>query len=83
MLEERLQQHVEELRVEGRSESFIQGFIEGFQKGYEEARLELKEWRQEVALKLIAFGSLSNEQIADITELSLDDVKALIKNGSC
>lgn len=79
MLEERLQQRVKELRVEGRSEDFIRGF----QEACEEAHLEFKKWQQGVALKLIAFGSLSNEQVADVTELSLDDVKALTKSSSC
>ncbi len=83
MLEERLQQRVKELRVEGRSKDFIRGFIEGFQEACEEAHLEFKKWQQGVALKLIAFGSLSNEQVADVTELSLDDVKALTKSSSC
>lgn len=75
MLAENLQHWAEKERLAGEQI----GIEKGLKKGRDEAREETK---LEIALNLISIGTLSNEQIAKASGLSLEDVETLGKNAS-
>ena len=75
MLAENLQHWAEKERLVGEQI----GIEKGLKKGRDEAREETK---LEIALNLISIGTLSNEQIAKASGLSLEDVETLGKSAS-
>ena len=58
----------------GIAQGIEKGLAQGLNKGREEGR---EESRCEIALNLIALGSLDDEQIAAATQLGLAEVRAL------
>ena len=81
MLAENLQHWAEKERMQGREEVREETRQEVLAVR-EEARQEIRQKQQEIALNLISLGTLSNEQIAKASDLSIEDVEALGKNAS-
>ena len=71
---------VEEILAEGRIEGLAEGLAEGLTKGRDEGVLEEK---QATVRQLLQMGGFSLESIAEITRLSLDDVRAIAAKEGC
>ncbi|MEG3081811.1 hypothetical protein R3F64_18315 [Halomonas sp. 5021] len=74
MLAERIKQWPERWEEKGRLEGLQEGLQEGRQEGLQEGQLEAK---CSTARNLLALGVLSNEQIADVTGLTVEDIAQL------
>jgi flagellar biosynthesis/type III secretory pathway protein FliH len=73
--EERYRAALEEALSERENKGWLDdAFAQGFRKGYLQGA---KEVRYEVAIKLIAHGSLTDEQIADIIGLTVEELLVL------
>ena len=65
---------INELKLEAYKEGFAEGFREGFRQGYEEG---IRQARNDIAQRLIAYGSIPLYKIAEYTELSLEEVEEI------
>ena len=79
---------VEEILAEGRIEGLAEGLAEGLTKGRIEGRIEgrdegVLEEKQATVRQLLQMGGFSLESIAEITRLSLDDVRAIAAKEGC
>ena len=69
---------VEEIIAEGRSEGLAAGLAEGLTKGRVEGRDEgVLEEKKATVRQLLKMGGFSLESIAEITRLSLGEVRAI------
>jgi predicted transposase YdaD len=76
--EERARMKEEDNQVEAKTQAFKEGEEKGWKKGKDEGRKEGKDdGIKETARKFKANGKLTEEEIASITGLTLEVVKAL------
>lgn len=76
--EEFHRREMEELKEKAVKEAREEGLKEGHKKGLKEGKKEgLEQSKKEMAKKSLKIGTLTLEQIAEITDLTIDEVKEL------